>query len=136
MELKATRPAQYSLSPWASSFQTMTMAMQRARPIRISPTMYSGLSARKAIASRNISTGPTIQFWISERPSTFQSLKTRPISSYRTLARGGYIIRISPTAMGMLVVPTENRFQKVAMPGHSQPAPTPDAMARKIHRVR
>ena len=39
MELKATRPAQYSLSPLARSFQTMTMAMHRARPMRMSPTM-------------------------------------------------------------------------------------------------
>ena len=42
MLLKATSPAAYSVSPLASSFQTMTMAMQRARPIMISPTMYSG----------------------------------------------------------------------------------------------
>ena len=42
MELKATSPAQYSRSPAARSFQTITMAMQRARPIRIRPTMYSG----------------------------------------------------------------------------------------------
>ena len=33
MELKATRPAQYSRSPLARSFQTITMAMQRAKPI-------------------------------------------------------------------------------------------------------
>ncbi len=42
MLLKATSPAAYSLSPFASSFQTMTIAMQRARPIMISPAMYSG----------------------------------------------------------------------------------------------
>lgn len=42
MELKATRPAQYSVSPEASSFQTMTIAIQRANPIIIRPTMYSG----------------------------------------------------------------------------------------------
>jgi hypothetical protein len=42
MELKATNPAQYSVSPRARSFQTMTMAMQRARPMMIRPTMYSG----------------------------------------------------------------------------------------------
>jgi hypothetical protein len=30
----------------ASSFQTMTMAMQRARPIMINPIMYSGLGQR------------------------------------------------------------------------------------------
>ena len=79
--MKATSPAQYSVSPQASSFQTMTMAIQRASPIMIRPTMYSGLSARKAIASRNIRIGPTTQFWTSDSPSTFQSRKTRPISS-------------------------------------------------------
>ena len=42
MLLNATSPAQYSVSPLASSFQTMTIAMQRASPIMISPTMYSG----------------------------------------------------------------------------------------------
>ena len=42
MLLKATSPAAYSVSPLASSFHTMTMAMQRARPIMIRPTMYSG----------------------------------------------------------------------------------------------
>ena len=40
--LNATSPAQYSVSPFASSFQTITIAMQRARPIMINPTMYSG----------------------------------------------------------------------------------------------
>ncbi len=39
-------------------------------------------------------------------------------------------------AIGMLVVPTEKRFQKSAISGRSQPQPTPSAIARKIHRVR
>ncbi len=39
MLLKATSPAAYSESPFASSFHTITMAMQRARPIMISPVM-------------------------------------------------------------------------------------------------
>ena len=42
MELKATSPAAYSRSPQARSFQTMTMAMQRAIPIMMRPIMYSG----------------------------------------------------------------------------------------------
>ena len=45
-----------------------------------------------------------IQFCTSDRPSTFQSRNTSPNSSYFTLASGGYIIRISPMAMGRLVV--------------------------------
>ena len=39
MLLKATSPAAYSASPSARSFHTMTMAMHRARPMRMSPTM-------------------------------------------------------------------------------------------------
>ena len=66
MELKATSPAAYSRSPWARSFQTMTMAMQRARPIMIRPNMYSGLSRRKMTARANIRSGPMIQFWTRE----------------------------------------------------------------------
>ena len=46
------------------------------------------------------------QFCTSDSPSTFQLRKTSPISSYRTFASGGYIIRIRPMAIGMLVVPT------------------------------
>ena len=53
-------------------------------------------------------TGPITQFWTRESPSTFLFLKTSPISSYFTLAKGGYIMRISPMAMGILVVPTWN----------------------------
>ena len=81
MELKATRPAQYSLSPEARSFQTITMAMQRARPIMMRPTMYSGYPCRKMIANRNMSMGPMTQFWTRESPSTRQFRKTRPNSS-------------------------------------------------------
>ncbi len=53
----------------ASSFQTRTMAMQRAMPIRISPRMYAGSPRRNRMASRNISTGPISQFCNSDRPS-------------------------------------------------------------------
>ena len=42
MELNATKPAVYTRSPFAKSFQTSTMAIQRAMPIRIKPVMYSG----------------------------------------------------------------------------------------------
>ncbi len=81
IELKATRPAQYSVSPRASSFHTITIAMQRARPIMISPTMYSGLSRRKMTASANIRIGPTTQFWTSESARTLPFRNTCPISS-------------------------------------------------------
>ncbi len=106
MELKATRPAQYSVSPLARSFHTMTMAMQRARPIMISPIMYSGMSRRNVMARTNMRIGPTIQFWTRDRPSTFVFRNTEPSFSYRTLASGGYIMRMRPMAMGKEVVPT------------------------------
>ena len=70
MELKATRPAQYSVSPLARSFQTMTIAMQRARPIMIRPIMNSGWPRRNSTASTNIRIGPMTQFCTSDRPST------------------------------------------------------------------
>ncbi len=57
-------------------------------------------------ANRNIRIGPMTQFWTSDTPSTFQSRNTSPSSSYFTLASGGYIIKINPSAMGMFVVPT------------------------------
>ncbi len=47
MLLNATRPAQYSVSPSVSSFQTIAMAMQRAKPIKIKPIIYSGGSGKK-----------------------------------------------------------------------------------------
>ena len=66
------------------------------------------------MASTNIRIGPMIQFCSSERPRTFRFLKTSPSSSYLTLASGGYIIRIRPMAIGMLVVPTLNRVLNAA----------------------
>jgi NADH:ubiquinone oxidoreductase subunit H len=48
----------------------MTMAMQRAKPIKINPTMYSKWPERKIIAKRNMRIGPMIQFWTKERART------------------------------------------------------------------
>ena len=42
IELNATSPAAYSVSPLASSFQTITIAIHLASPMMIRPTMYSG----------------------------------------------------------------------------------------------
>ena len=117
MLLKATRPAAYSVLPLASSFQTITMAMQRASPIMIRPTRYSGLSGSKSAASTNISTGPISQFCTRDKPRIFLFWNTSGISSYFTLAKGGYIITIKPMAMGMLVVPTWKLLMKDSVPG-------------------
>ena len=90
----------------------------------------------KPMASTNIRIGPMTQFCTSDSPSTFQSRNTSPNSSYFTLASGGYIIRIRPSAMGMFVVPTWKRLMNDSMPGRKCPSPTPTAIARKIQTVR
>ncbi len=76
------------------------------------------------------------QFCTSESARIFLLRKTSPSSSYFTLANGGYIIRIRPIAMGMLVVPTVKRLTNSFVPGISQPAQIPTAMATKIQSVR
>ena len=146
MELKATNPAQYSESPFARSFQTITIAIHLASPIIIIPYIYGrfelsfpGKSLMKTIANVNIRTGPIIQFWTSESPRILKFLKTPPSSSYLTLASGGYIIRINPIAIGMFVVLSGDDFnesQKAAIAGKKYPDPTPMNIARKIQRVR
>ena len=113
MLFSATKPAAYSRLPSASSFQTMTIAMHRAKPIRINPTMYSGLSCKKSIANMNIRIGPIIQFRNKDIPKTFVFLNTSFSFSYLTFANGGYIIRIKPTAKGMFVVPDEKELMNV-----------------------
>ena len=76
------------------------------------------------------------QFCSSERPRMRLLRKTLCNSSYRTRVNGGYIIRISPAAMGTDVVPMLKRFRNGTTPGTSQPRATPNAMAAKIHPVR
>ena len=62
--------------------------------------------------------------------------KTSGSSSYRTLVKGGYIMTMSPTAIGMEVVPMLKRFRNGTIPGICQPKATPMTMAAKIHAVR
>ena len=80
--------------------------------------------------------GPTTQFCTSERPRTFVSLKTLLSSSYLTFAKGGYIIRINPMAIGIDVVPMESPVIAVGTAGKKYPNAIPRAMAKNIHRVR
>ena len=135
MLLSATSPAAYSLSPSAKSFHTRTIAIQRAKPISIKPTIYSGLSFRKRMAKRNIKIGPMIQFRNSERLTTFKFVNTFPKCSYRTFASGGYIIVISPIAMSRFVVPSWKWLMKTSI-GKKMPSAIPRAIARKIQSVR
>src|ERR1700675_990972 len=88
------------------------------------------------MARINISTGPITQFCSKERPRIFLFRKTSPNSSYRTFARGGYILRVNPNPMGIEVVPTLKWFRKGTIPGRTQPATTPTSMAVKIQSVR
>ncbi|MNZ73600.1 hypothetical protein D3C78_920140 [compost metagenome] len=136
MELKATRPAVYSGSPFAKSLQTNTIAIHLASPIMINPIIYSGISLRKSMANKNIRIGPITQFCTNDSSRTFQSLNTRPSFSYFTFASGGYIMTIRPMAMGTEVVPTcilDNTSEKF---GTKYPKPIPIAMAPKIQNVR
>ncbi len=96
------------MSPLARVFQTMTMAMQRAKPIMISPMAKPGLLLKKIMAKINIKIGPTTQFCNKENENTFLFWATFPISSYFTLAKGGYIIMIKPMAIGQDMVPVLN----------------------------
>jgi len=88
------------------------------------------------MARTNIRIGPTTQFWMSERPSTFLLRKTSCKFSYRTFVKGGYIIKINPAAIGIEVVPMLKRFRNGTTPGTSQPNTTPPNMAAKIQAVR
>lgn len=88
------------------------------------------------IARRNMRTGPMIQLSNNETPSTFVLRKTSFILPYCTLAKGGYIININPTARGILVVPEENELTKPDDDGMKYPIPTPIAIAINIQSVR
>jgi hypothetical protein len=76
-----TSTAARSVSPPASSFQTSTIAMQRARPTTITPVRYAGWSAKNSHASVNISAGPTTHDRNSETPNMRPSPRMRPMSS-------------------------------------------------------
>ncbi|MNP21989.1 hypothetical protein D3C76_1146320 [compost metagenome] len=120
----------------AKSLQTSTIAMHRAKPIMIKPTMYSGMSLSSKIARRNIRIGPITQFCSKDNSITFQSLNTRPNFSYFTLASGGYIMTIKPIAIGMEVVPTCMRERNSEKFGIKVPRNSPRAIEAKIHTVK
>ena len=96
------------------------------------------MNPKKPIARPNMRIGPTTQFCSNDRPTTFTSAKTWGISSYFTLASGGYIIRISPTAMSMFVCsPTVIAVLNCSTAAWNRaPSSTPRPMAAKIQTVR
>ena len=98
--------------------------------------MYSGLSFRKNIDNKNIKKGPTIQVMKNEAKSNFGFSNICRIFEKSTLVSGGYIIKIKPTANGILVVPLENELINPEEFGNRYPIPIPIPMARKIQRVK
>jgi hypothetical protein len=88
------------------------------------------------MARKNIKMGPIIQLRNKDAPNTLVSLKTSPMFSYFTFAKGGYIIRISPIAKGMFVVPLEKELINIEEEGMKYPIATPIIIARNIHQVR
>lgn len=90
-----------SESPWAMSVQTITIAMQRARPTRMRPSRSSRLSGRNAQLSPSMSSGATIQLTTSENARWYQILrseKSRTSAVGDTRQRMGHIIRIKAMA--------------------------------------
>ena len=77
-----------------------------------------------------------IQFCVKDSRRIFLFLKTLPSSSYFTFAKGGYIMTISPIAIGMFVVPTWKKLITLLTPGAAHPSITPINMAKNIHSVR
>ena len=136
MLLKATSKAPYSLLPPAKSFHTSTIAIQRAKPIRINPIIYSGLSERKNIAKPDIKIGPMIQLRIKDNDMLVRSLKISGKASNYTFANGGYIIKMSPRAIGIFVEPMESVSIKSGRPGKRFPRAIPMNIAANIHNVK
>jgi len=61
--------------------------------------------------------GPITRLSNKETPNTFVCLNTSFSVSYFTLANGGYIININPTAKGIFVVPEENELMSLEEDG-------------------
>jgi hypothetical protein len=85
----------------------MTIAIQGAMPIMISPVRYSGSFGRKRTASRHINNGPMTHVINKDRLKSFGLARTAGNNLKSIFTRGGYIIRISPRARGIFVVPFE-----------------------------
>lgn len=86
-------------------------------------------------ARANMRMGQTTQLSRRERARSLLSLKTSGIFEYWTFAKGEYIMRMSPAAMGIFVVPTLMESSATETPGKAAPMPTPVTMARNIQSV-
>jgi hypothetical protein len=98
--------------------------------------MYSGYSFKKKVANKNIKNGPIIQVIKNDAVSNFGFSNILGTCEKSILVNGGYIIKISPIAKGILVVPDENELIKPAVLGIKYPIPTPISIAKNIQRVK
>lgn len=73
MLFSATDNAVYSLFAFAKSLHTITIAIHRAKPIKINPDIYSGSFRKNRTAKPNIKTVPITQFNNKETAITFLS---------------------------------------------------------------
>jgi len=93
--------------------------------MRIMPFLRSGYAPRNTQAKTNINKGPITQLRVSDPVSmVFDPLEVTTFfrSSYRTLASGGYIIKIKSIAIGIDVVPmlkVNSIFNKIGKKFHS-----------------
>ena len=60
------------------------------------------------MAKTNIKNGPIIHVIKNDRDNNLRFLNTLGTSESLTFTKGGYIIKISPIAKGILVAPLEN----------------------------
>jgi hypothetical protein len=93
--------------------------------------------AQEEIARKNMRIGPTTQFCTSDNVRMRLSAKTFGSCEYFTFASGGYIMRMSPMAIGRFVVPTVMGAKNPAGSEITKwPRTTPRPMAAKIQTVR
>lgn len=69
------------------------------------------------MARKNMSTGPITQFSSKDIERIRVFLKTFGNMAKLTFAKGGYIIRISPMARRILVLPLLKEFMRSGTPG-------------------
>jgi hypothetical protein len=67
--------------------------------------MYSGYSFKNNTANKNIKNGPTIHVMKKETNNNFGLERMLGILENWTFVKGGYIIKMSPMASGIFVVP-------------------------------
>jgi hypothetical protein len=77
-----------------------------------------------------------IQLRIKDNEMLVRSLKISGKASNFTFANGGYIIKMSPMAIGIFVEPMESVSMKSGRPGKIFPSAIPVNIAANIHNVK